>query len=474
MKELPLEIWLYIATFIPEATLRELLGVNLLFYNISLDMRYKSITLQRFSSRTMKLLKRLADPAIGERVRLLTASPDFRFYGAVRAPPTSSLRKFLHPFRLLGFGSDNLNKPRPEEEGTRALTDALPAMSNVMAFTIDSHSWGQHPGTQLHQFLNTAWVSFGFKLKKLSLRGHAASFRTIITSKPLLPMVEELFFELIDNPTSDMRQEDADTLVTVFAPFINSFSSRLQALTFWAWTSLELSAFFWSLGNFPLLTCFNFQTSFPRTFRDDPSSLSAFLRQHHTRLEILVLRLNKSPLLHAIQTEQPLSEWMLSTFQANHFSHLEELQLYPSALPRGFDALLTCIQLSAETLHTLVVRDRYLDPQDVLRLVYVLPSNIQYLQLNVLEMDVQLYDSLAYRLPRLLSLSLYISKMLPDFTTFLSEMKIRTYTDWRLRNIGVWQNGSMGPYKLMHALANSIPSVDSFWGVGNTNMDMTM
>ncbi|KAJ3994248.1 hypothetical protein F5050DRAFT_1575986, partial [Lentinula boryana] len=227
-----------------------------------------------------------------------------------------------------------------------------------------------------------------------------------------------------------------------------------------------------SLGHFPLLTCFNFQTSFPRTFRDDPSSLSAFLRQHHTQLEILVLRLNKSPLLHAIQTEQPLSEWMLSTFQANHFSHLEELQLYPSALPRGFDALLTCIQLSAETLHTLVVRDRYLDPQDVLRLVYVLPSNIQYLQLNVLEMDVQLYDSLAVRLPRLLSLSLYISKMLLSSESHF--LAVRTYTDWRLRNIGVWQNGSTGPYKLMHALANCIPSVDSFWGVGNTNMDMAM
>ncbi|KAH7877196.1 uncharacterized protein C8R40DRAFT_1168533 [Lentinula edodes] len=279
MIELPLEIWIYIAAFIPEATLRDLLGVNLFFYNISMDVRYKSVVLQRFSAGTKKLLLRLADPAVGKRVRFLTASPDFQFYGAVASPPSfgdriNILQHVLHSFRRSRFD----HVLRPEKEGTIALINALPVMSNVMAFTVDSHSWGEHSGPELNTFLNTAWTSFSSNLKKLSLRGHAASFRTIITSKPSLPKVEELFFELIDSPSSPSDIEDvADILLTVFAPFINNFTPRLQALTFWAWTSFELSALFKALGNFPLLTCFNFQTSFPRTFRDDPLVSRTFL-----------------------------------------------------------------------------------------------------------------------------------------------------------------------------------------------------
>ncbi|KAJ4477256.1 hypothetical protein J3R30DRAFT_194948 [Lentinula aciculospora] len=474
MKELPLEIWIYIAAFIPDATLRGLFGVNLFFYNISMNLRYKSIALQRFTSRTVKLLSRLADPAAGRRVRFLTASPDFQFYGAVRRPPSFSDRILYHVlhFRLSGTGPMNDHIPRPEEEGTLALIDALPAMSNVMAFTIDSHSWGRHSGPELNIFLNTAWASFGSNLKKLSLRGHAASFRTIITSKPTLPMVEELFFELIDSPSSSLdMQEVANTLLTVFAPFINSFAIRLQALTFWAWTSLELSALFKALAYFPMLTCFNLQTSFPRTFKDDTSSLSDFLRRHRAQLEILVLRLNTVPLLRAIPLEQPLSEWMLNTFKDNHFSHLQELQLYPSALPKGFEALLTCIQLSAGTLHRLVVRERYLDPEDVLKLLDVIPPNLQSLRLNIRELDVELFVILAIRLPKLRSLSLYIGEVSPSSATFISEMKARTFAGWKLCNIGIWRGGFIASPQLMHTIRRSIPTVDSFWGLGSTYTD---
>ncbi|GAW10190.1 hypothetical protein LENED_012431 [Lentinula edodes] len=201
-----------------------------------MDVRYKSVVLQRFSAGTKKLLLRLADPAVGKRVRFLTASPDFQFYGAVASPPSfgdriNILQHVLHSFRRSRFD----HVLRPEKEGTIALINALPVMSNVMAFTVDSHSWGEHSGPELNTFLNTAWTSFSSNLKKLSLRGHAASFRTIIASKPSLPKVEELFFELIDSPSSPSDIEDvADILLTVFAPFINSFTPKLQALTFWA------------------------------------------------------------------------------------------------------------------------------------------------------------------------------------------------------------------------------------------------
>lgn len=312
----------------------------------------------------------------------------------------------LHTFWLSGAPL------RPEEEATRAFIDALPSLSNVMAFTIDSHSWGQHSGPDINAFLNTSWTSFGSNLRKLSLRGHATSFRTIIASNPSLPLVDELFFELTDQSLQSNKVEDANILRTVLAPFINSFSSKLQALTLWAWTSTELSELFKHLDEFPLLARFNFHTSFPKTFTIDPSGLSAFLSGHRHQLEILVLRLNyTTPYLAAISTEQQLSEWLLATFQQNRFSRLQELQLYPSALPEGFNSLLSCIQQSAETLQRLVVRERYLDLEDVIKLVNQLPPNLRSLRLNLRELNIGFFDDLAAKLPRLYSLSLYIGHM---------------------------------------------------------------
>jgi hypothetical protein len=116
-------------------------------------------------------------------------------------------------------------------------------------------------------------------------------------------------------------------------------------------------------------------------------------------------------LLHAISTEQRLSEWTLKTFEENHFSRLHELQLYPSALPEGFRGLLSCIQKSADTLEILVVRERYLDPDDVITLLNVLPLNLRSFRLNLRELNVELFDIIALRLPRLSSLSLYISNV---------------------------------------------------------------
>ncbi|KAF5337467.1 hypothetical protein D9757_014668 [Collybiopsis confluens] len=410
MPELPPEIWIYITRFIPDGTLRKLLAVNVFFYNIAMDLRYRTLELQKFSSQTMRLLSRFADPVVGRRVRFLTASPDFRFYGTVRTEPSLRYRVYsiLHTFHLTGPAL------RPEEEGTHALINALPSMPNVLAFTIDSHSWGQHSGPELNTFLTTAWNSFGSNLKKLSLRGHAASFRTIMTNNPpYLPRVEELFFELTDNPMPSNRDEDADTLVSIFAPFVNSFSSKLQALTLWAWTSIELSAFFHALGQFPMLTCLNFQTSFPRTFTVDPTSLSHFLIRHRSQLEILVLRLNISPSLNASVTEQYLSQWILGTFRDNHFTCLQELHLYPSALPEGFQGLLLGLQYAAETLTSLVVRDRYLTPEDMALLLEYLPANLQRLRVNLRVLDIRVFDVLASRQPRLGSLLLYISEIAP-------------------------------------------------------------
>jgi len=181
------------------------------------------------------------------------------------------------------------------------------------------------------------------------------------------------------------------------------------------------------------------------------------------------LRLDTTPHLAAL-SHQPLSEWLRSTFQENHFSRLQQLQLYPSALPQGFDGLLSCIQQSAETLQRLVVREHYLDAEGVTRLLNHIPPNLQFLRLNVHELTIEIFDDLAAKLPRLYSLSLYISRVPP---TFVVDIENRSFKNWNLHNIGIWQSGSMVSIHLMRLIKKTIPSVDSFWDLGTTTEELT-
>ncbi len=59
MVELPPELWLYIAEFIPDRELRNLLDVSRVFYEVALNVRYNEITIEGVDPRTAALLKRL-------------------------------------------------------------------------------------------------------------------------------------------------------------------------------------------------------------------------------------------------------------------------------------------------------------------------------------------------------------------------------------------------------------------------------
>ena len=43
MADVPPEIWLHVAKFIPKEDLRDLFGVNSIFFNIAMDIRYREI-----------------------------------------------------------------------------------------------------------------------------------------------------------------------------------------------------------------------------------------------------------------------------------------------------------------------------------------------------------------------------------------------------------------------------------------------
>ena len=60
MANIPPEIWFHIAKFIPNKELRDLLGVNSVFFNIAMDIRYREIVIStRTIDQDIKTLKQL-------------------------------------------------------------------------------------------------------------------------------------------------------------------------------------------------------------------------------------------------------------------------------------------------------------------------------------------------------------------------------------------------------------------------------
>jgi hypothetical protein len=59
MVELPMDIWLCITQFLSDDGLKELLGVNHFFYNLAMDLRYNTVTLEDPSLATVKRIERL-------------------------------------------------------------------------------------------------------------------------------------------------------------------------------------------------------------------------------------------------------------------------------------------------------------------------------------------------------------------------------------------------------------------------------
>ena len=60
MANIPPEIWFHIAKFIPNKDVRDLLGVNRVFFNIAMDIRYREIMIgARTPEQDIKTLKRI-------------------------------------------------------------------------------------------------------------------------------------------------------------------------------------------------------------------------------------------------------------------------------------------------------------------------------------------------------------------------------------------------------------------------------
>ncbi|KAG6865971.1 hypothetical protein C0991_009973 [Blastosporella zonata] len=472
MLQLPVEIWLHIAKFLPDDTLRGLLVINGLFFDLAMDIRYREVELYDVTPNALKILSQLRSyPSVARRVRSLKVQLDQlrRLGGAAVIPssrtsdpsPTTPLKRLrsalLHPhLSLLNFRPP-AKSPKDSCASFEVLLDELagvfPTMSNVEAFHVDS--WNLPKEHDLLRFFSAAWSGFGATLRRLSLGGNIEGFKVIKASQPVLPALTELHFEFTNNmnpPKPNSPEAIASDALTrtllhdFVAPFVNGLSAHLEILKLWSWASIDLSSFFKSLATFPHLHTLSIWAAFNRSFTDDSSGLTQVLYRVTPTLKELMLRLNPTgSRLFDPESDLALCHWLTDTVNNNKqfSSGLRRLELYPSASDTGLNTLTTWISRSSRTLEQLNVRDRYLFVPEIARIASAFHpgARLTFLRLNVRELPATLFDLFATAFPTLKTLALRAADGQPP-PEFVAEMRTRTYHDWNLYDITIWQGGN--------------------------------
>ncbi|PBK72477.1 hypothetical protein ARMSODRAFT_760567 [Armillaria solidipes] len=320
----PYDIWLNIAHFIPPLVLEDLFSVNRVLFHLAMEQRYGQISFAYLSRKMLRLLVRLKDSAVANRVRILHIHPhfvneDFDF-DTPPAPPTSSFRKFFRRKPRLPPG------PSPPQiknlhDLKSTMGDVLRSLPNLTEYRV---AW---VGLQSASapFLCTPFGSS--PLTKLTLEITLENLQTLLTSQPsFFGTLRELYPLLRTDHTLDAAGYDM-ILSRTLAPMINSLS--LQMFSLRLWEPIDMSPFFSALYPQPNLHTLVLGIPLPAPHLGNPDSVSAFLNMHIQTLRSLSLHVThlSSPIPIV---DESLSQWMQRAFCAVNLNSLVSLE-FPMA-----------------------------------------------------------------------------------------------------------------------------------------------
>ncbi|KAM6490563.1 hypothetical protein JOM56_013906 [Amanita muscaria] len=472
--ELPTDIWLQVIQFIPEDELDQLLSLNSLFLHVVLKKRYEHVRISNAhmeKKKSMNYIRRLNDPFVGQLVENFSLRLEFSLIA-----PRSEYPKLTWSDRIQNKVSKVIRRrpttvPAPvpsncESQWFDEIRIIFPRLVNLQKFAV--HLYCAPTWVDCESFFEPAWQTFGARLPKLSLGGDIDSVRRIAVAKPHLPALKNLSMEFIHHSQEDTARGGL-SLAQDIAPFLNILAPQLQSFRLWCWGKFDLSAFLKSLKPFPHLNGVSVRGHFDNAFQNDGSGMTIFLRQMPA-LRNLELRLNPQRAGLEPETERPLAQYLIScTSDAQLFRNLQSLQIYPTNRPEGINIILNSIERSLYSLTSLTVRDRYLDLEEVARVIPALKNctELLYLRMNLRTLDIDIFDMLSKCLPHLRQLSLYLTDNFgasENMRAFLDAVQERQYMTWELTDLGLWQGASEIEQGSMDLIAQRIPSVKSFWG----------
>ncbi|KAF9039268.1 hypothetical protein BJ165DRAFT_377637 [Panaeolus papilionaceus] len=530
VQNLPIEIWLYIAEFIPPRDFVKLVSVNRVFFHMIMNELYGELSFISADPRVfVEKLKTLQTPSIASRVRKLTVWPA-AIREAIRVlepvevakPPTPSAppspRRRVKGKQHSKFESvtklpllqDFLRKvptspkkctpfrptlPKPETRLEMFLA-ALRSLDSVEELEINwSIDKGHRDYVWKFPFFNDIWQSVGPTLLRLSIEVKLSKMEDVIRSVGALPNVEQLELTL--------RKEAGDGSVedSVVPSFINKMKSSLRSLTVRTIGHQELS-FFSLLEEIRGLKKLALHMPLDSQHLPNADGFRTFIKNHPT---IQDLELRYTPCCRELPSDgfHAPGDDKHPLYSDLSLPALQNLRLgLRLPIPRsGRSSFLKSIASLNSTLVSLTLVDRSLTLDEVKTVIpYFARHSLRKLSLFAKNLSPQLIDVLAKTCPVLGSLSLDVQNVIKSETVGSSSPPPKDsdvvgfvqalfgyavdldndrwrYKTWSLTDISVmrWAFG-VGhgyDYECMKAIAYVVPTVRSFAGMGDMREQTT-
>ncbi|KAJ2915937.1 hypothetical protein MD484_g4480, partial [Candolleomyces efflorescens] len=447
MPNLPHNIWVHVAQYLPALFLQDLITVNRSFFEIAMDCRYRQLILAYMDSRMVKNLVRLRDPAVAKRVQVLHIYPGFLpqsnsaplLFDQAKPECMASKRSFRtiltdianslleqrtfpsrHPkYRMM-------QSLRKQEDVVQVVSDVLAGLPNVTDYYV---TWYGLPTVTSSP---APFVASALRpnLRKLSLNLSLENVQSILSSDTQITRLEELHL-CIHSETVCNDQERTYILQHHLAPAICRFRSTLKTLVIESWEPTDLSPLFANIERIPVLDDLCINIPVERCHLGDPAGVSGFLKKHQSTLRCLRLRATQYGGRGLAPDLCSLHEWISEATEKVELPKLRELDISSNLFPT--DTSLLCLKRFSRTLTSSTMTGVYRSYEQVVQALdnFLMPesgfsdspatkevkgNNLKRLRIGPVSLSPQLVDLIASRIPELRRLELLVRDILPGAT----------------------------------------------------------
>ncbi|KAF8075229.1 hypothetical protein FPV67DRAFT_1382064, partial [Lyophyllum atratum] len=422
MLDLPHEIWLHIAQFIPASCLEGLISVNSTFYDIAMDCRYRQMSFTFLDNKMLRNIVRLKDPVVARRVRVLHVYPVFLkqirdrkrdlplVQRSLRLRLTAFANQILEPH--MSLGRDKLRvvqKLRTAEDVIHAMLDVFAGLPNVTDYHIMWCGLQAVPESPVPLLA----ALFQPNLRKLALDISLENIAKLLAPTCIPCNLEELDLVIrIDHFA--IASNHVQIMIDHLAPAVTRFKSSLRKLTIQAWEPLDFSPLFHTLERLPRLEHLTLGIPIEAPHLGKPYGLTKFLNRQSSTLRSLSFRATQysgpgmTPDLVLIDT------WVISALKGVHLPRLRSLDLSSNRFP--FTSSLACLLQFSSTITSLAFTGRYHTLTDVAAILDAFrdrprDERLQTLRLGSVALTPDLLDLLAEELPSLHRLELLVREV---------------------------------------------------------------
>ncbi|KAF9556490.1 hypothetical protein CPC08DRAFT_91639 [Agrocybe pediades] len=475
MVDLPCEIWLYITDFLRDdwKLYPRLLSVNPVFPDVALNRMWSEVNMDTGGGlnmqRTMHALKRLSDPFISKRLKILTI--ECRHY---EPKPTVSTSQETNTSQEISEAYEDFPTPYgrvSSREVLDCIIRALPQFHNIEEISLE---WYMPPSYNHEQkeILQSIWSRSPFlpNLKSLWLAGASLKdHRVFIETMPTLSRIEDVVFIFDDRYVQSDKSEvqDLSIFTSHILPYIEGVSPNLRSLSVrvHCFTGADCSPFFENLPRLPALRELCISAYYDTSLKD-LSSLYSFLErcpETVRTLELDVVGLYEVYKPEDLAKQIRLDEWLLRLFTSRNprlFTNLEELAVADlSPTQRRADIVIAILEKTRKTLRILdLALYRYYKLFNSEELARIFDAGAKCRRLNILRIyidcfDWKFLDMFTRKLPSLQTLSISYAKTLPIISGELGQdetipppvdgpLKGWVYREqWKLDGVRKWQTG---------------------------------